>query len=341
MKKTTFIILILVAYIISGCASVEHDWEKTQNINTIDGYEKFLLKHPDSKFSNEANRQIENLDWEATQKRNTVLAYQRFIKEYPQSLYFEEAKNRIENLHWIAAKLQDTVQSLRGFIQKYPNSINVEEAQKRIKILEDFEEQVKQTKNIEELRQLLGSLPISIASRSIPIIEDDIVSRIKQGIQPGYSIPLYISTRITIWKGVIDQSEENLIAARATLTSSEIVRETPKDIIPPTYQVSIPLDSPTTYQTSPYISLTLTNAIRPRNFFGYNSIIRFDGQMTLQNLSKYLKISKPSNLQSLVFYGDGDPQNRLTFFVSPDKGLIYVRGKGRVLHNGKEMKFGY
>jgi len=340
MNKTACIVSIVVACLLPGCASVERDWEEAQTKNTIYAYKEFLSENPDSEFSSEARQQVEDLEWKETQKRNTVSAYQKFLKEYPQSPHCDDARNKIGNLQWAYTKRQDTTQALRDFIQKYPDSPHAKEAQERLKILENLEEKIKQAKNPGELEQFLDSFSKDLAPRLIPIIEDNIVSRIKQGTETGYSIPLSTLGSVKTWDGFLN-STSKLSAARATLTSNRIVRETQQDVIPPKYMVEVPR-TPVTLPSSGYFSLTLTADIKPKTFFGHDSIIRFAGQTTLQDLSEYLKMSKnPRNPESLVIYGDGDSLHRLTFFVSPDKGLIYVRGKGRILHDGKETTFGY
>ena len=72
MKQNNHKSLLLVIAMISllvgqllflvGCATPKKDWEKAQRLNTIEAYEEFLQKHPDSEFAYKAKRKIEEID---------------------------------------------------------------------------------------------------------------------------------------------------------------------------------------------------------------------------------------------------------------------------------------
>jgi hypothetical protein len=64
-------------------------------LNTIRAYQAFLAKHPQSEFTAEAKRNIQNLDWQAAKNANTIESYQKFIDKYPGSEYLAEARNRL------------------------------------------------------------------------------------------------------------------------------------------------------------------------------------------------------------------------------------------------------
>ncbi|MCU4137430.1 MAG: hypothetical protein MW689_001001 [Thermodesulfobacteria bacterium] len=83
--------------VLVGCATPKKNWEKAQRLNTIEAYQEFLQKHPNSEFAYEAKRKIEELAWERTKEQNTIEAYQEFIDKYPQSEFIREAKIGLRN----------------------------------------------------------------------------------------------------------------------------------------------------------------------------------------------------------------------------------------------------
>lgn len=61
MKKTIIILIIAGATIIAGCNSVNSDWETAIKAKTIEAYQWFLEKHPDSERAGEATKRINEL----------------------------------------------------------------------------------------------------------------------------------------------------------------------------------------------------------------------------------------------------------------------------------------
>ena len=86
----------------------------------------------------------------------------------------------------------------------------------------------------------------------------------------------------------------------------------------------------------------LTTDLKPQPDFSDGSIIRFSGTVDSKMLSRMLNVPDAAKLakMNLVFIGDGDSENRLTFLFSSKHGLVYLRGKGKVLQNGKETQLG-
>ena len=106
MKQNNHKSLLLVIAMISllvgqllflvGCATPKKDWEKAQRLNTIEAYEEFLQKHPDSEFAYEAKHKIEELAWEKVRQKDSINAYENFLQKYPKSKFVTEARHRIE-----------------------------------------------------------------------------------------------------------------------------------------------------------------------------------------------------------------------------------------------------
>ena len=61
MKK--HILLVFICLIFLACASMIDNWKKTEQLNTIDAYNSFLEKYPESRYSIDAKNKIENRAW--------------------------------------------------------------------------------------------------------------------------------------------------------------------------------------------------------------------------------------------------------------------------------------
>ena len=94
-----FIRISLATFIISlflfGCATVGKDWKSAQETNSIQSFNEFLEKHPQSEYTKEAKFKIENLYWESAQESNSIDSYKEFLKKYPNSRYSKEALKAI------------------------------------------------------------------------------------------------------------------------------------------------------------------------------------------------------------------------------------------------------
>lgn len=138
MKTSVSLNLVTVALLVSlltGCATTEGDWRKTQRANSTHAYEKFLKKHPNSEFSNEARKRVEELEWSTAKRRNTTDSYQWFIKKYPNSHFANEAVSRMMTVEWGSVKRTNTVKAYQAFLEKYPAGPYASEATESIAYL--------------------------------------------------------------------------------------------------------------------------------------------------------------------------------------------------------------
>ena len=200
MKQNNHKSLLLVIAMISllvgqllflvGCATPKKDWEKAQRLNTIEAYEEFLQKHPDSEFAYEAKHKIEELAWERAKEQNTIEAYEEFLQKHPFSIFALDAKERIANLErfkkiFEAAKTSFQLEQLLG---KYP-----EQGDKIIPKLEHMiiEEIIaKGVKNrfvIKKITPAIDDSPYSFT------IESTKKGQILRTEFPGDKIPMFLS----------------------------------------------------------------------------------------------------------------------------------------------------
>jgi outer membrane protein assembly factor BamD (BamD/ComL family) len=138
-KIVCFLYLILIILSLSifySCNTVERDWGKACQENSIEAYENFINKHAKSEYFDEASKRLENLEWERDANENRIEPFSEFIKKYPNSAHVADAKANIEELEWKNAKQQNTIKVYSEFIANYPQSIYYNEALGKIELLE-------------------------------------------------------------------------------------------------------------------------------------------------------------------------------------------------------------
>lgn len=86
---------------ITGCSAEKSDWQSAQSADTVEAYEQFISKHPQSTLAGEARERTKQLaeekDWEKASSIDTMDSYQAFLGKYPEGKWSEEARIRIEN----------------------------------------------------------------------------------------------------------------------------------------------------------------------------------------------------------------------------------------------------
>ena len=129
-KKIGF--LLMSVLLLTGCAGM--DWQRAMQIGTIESYQEFVKKYPQTEFARQANDKIEQLQWQTTEKTNSKKGYEDFLSSFPSSLHRKDAENRIDMHTWEETKRDGSASAYRNFLTKYPASPNAGEAGTQIEI---------------------------------------------------------------------------------------------------------------------------------------------------------------------------------------------------------------
>lgn len=83
-----------------ACSDLQ-EWRSTQRADTIESYEAFLERYPESQYAPVAQRRladlIEQRDWLAASEADTADAYRTFINTHPKGKWVREARVRLQN----------------------------------------------------------------------------------------------------------------------------------------------------------------------------------------------------------------------------------------------------
>ena len=98
MRIPVWVLLLSLLLVTLGCSSDARNYEKAQQANTIEAYQDFVQKHPDSKLADQAKAQVEELLFKVAESKNTLADYRDFLKKYPQSKHASEVAERMRQL---------------------------------------------------------------------------------------------------------------------------------------------------------------------------------------------------------------------------------------------------
>lgn len=96
--------LATVAFaLLVACSPEAGDWKNAQSADTVEAYDAFIAKYPQSEFAAQATERTKQLaeerDWQAATAADSADAYQQFLTQYPEGKWAQEARVRIENFN--------------------------------------------------------------------------------------------------------------------------------------------------------------------------------------------------------------------------------------------------
>jgi cell division septation protein DedD len=106
MRRNTLIISATLAALLAlttlaGCSREKIDWKSAEAADTVEGYDHFIERHPDSALVTQARTRVaqlnEDRDWKKATGTDTAEAYREFLAQHENGKWAEEARIRIEN----------------------------------------------------------------------------------------------------------------------------------------------------------------------------------------------------------------------------------------------------
>ncbi len=114
-------VAISCAVLIAGCHSLA--WGRARSANSINAYEAFLKRYPESHHRTVARERLEQVSWEEARSNEAVWRYQHFLQEFPASEHAQEAKIRLRQVEFqSASRPTASAKSKQDFIAKYPGT---------------------------------------------------------------------------------------------------------------------------------------------------------------------------------------------------------------------------
>jgi hypothetical protein len=87
-----------MTFIAVTCFPQKGKWDKALKINTIESYQEFLSKYPQSEYSSLAKSKIIDFEYEEIKSQNTINSLEAFLTKYPESKYTEEAEKTLKEM---------------------------------------------------------------------------------------------------------------------------------------------------------------------------------------------------------------------------------------------------
>jgi outer membrane protein assembly factor BamD (BamD/ComL family) len=148
--KTSHAMALFAATLLVACSSAQTDWQTASASNTLNAYENFLQKHPNTTQAAAARGRIQKLEdeqaWAGAQQTNTVGAFQSYLQGHPRGSHAAEARDRIAAAErvaeWAGASAADTPEALQAFLEKYPQGAEADQARANLAQMTGFRVQL-------------------------------------------------------------------------------------------------------------------------------------------------------------------------------------------------------
>lgn len=101
VRARSAVIAAFALVLVCGCSREQQDWRSAESTDTVEAYDQFIQKHPESELTTQARARVAQLgeerDWQRAGSADNVEAYRQFLADHPNGKWAQEARIRIEN----------------------------------------------------------------------------------------------------------------------------------------------------------------------------------------------------------------------------------------------------
>jgi uncharacterized protein len=120
------VILLAASILLIAWRSPESDFQKAVEANTEQAYAEFIQQHPDTPQAAQAQARLEKVVYSITIKEDTIESYEAFLNRFPNSQFAKDLLtllySKYEERGWSQAVLEDKQEAYKIFHTKYPTS---------------------------------------------------------------------------------------------------------------------------------------------------------------------------------------------------------------------------
>jgi len=121
MKKLhLFIQLVIISIFLGGCNFSERDWQTAKVANSKIEYQKFLKKHPNSEYSNNAKIALDSLEFIDALRTESADSLELYVNNHPQSEFLTKYPEIVDSIDWNIAIFSLDIKKYRLYTFRHP-----------------------------------------------------------------------------------------------------------------------------------------------------------------------------------------------------------------------------
>jgi outer membrane protein assembly factor BamD (BamD/ComL family) len=109
MKALIFVLTMLISI---SAFSQEKQFFKTCKKNTVESYEKFISKFPDSEYT-------ELAEFKKAELVNSSLSFEYFLKKYPDGEFSKEAMSKLCTIEYLKIENSESIESFKDYLKQF------------------------------------------------------------------------------------------------------------------------------------------------------------------------------------------------------------------------------
>jgi hypothetical protein len=86
---------------LAACSGERRDWRSAEAADTVEAYDQFIERHPESELAEQARARLAQLteerEWQRASTANTPASYRAFLAQHPNGKWAGEARIRLES----------------------------------------------------------------------------------------------------------------------------------------------------------------------------------------------------------------------------------------------------
>jgi hypothetical protein len=99
--RSAILMALVASFALAACSGESRDWRSAEAADTVEAYDHFVDKHPDSEHAAQARTRLaqlgEDREWQRASTADTAAAYREFLVQHPNGKWAGEARIRVEN----------------------------------------------------------------------------------------------------------------------------------------------------------------------------------------------------------------------------------------------------
>jgi outer membrane protein assembly factor BamD (BamD/ComL family) len=152
----------------AGNRLVMLEFNEARSKGSIDAYQEFQNKYPESQYKEQIKSGIAKIEFETAVNQKSVQALNIYIAKYPNSVYRIQAKNAIEEIEVSTALQSNSIDSLNKYLLKYPKNAALNEFKRKIE--ENDYLKAKEANEIKAYIAFLKKYPDGYFSKEVSMI---------------------------------------------------------------------------------------------------------------------------------------------------------------------------
>lgn len=125
-----FIAAVLLLSSLFIVTEEKREWLEADKTDTLRAYEEFIVKYPDGKYREDANKKIISLLVEDLQERGTIRKYKAFLERFPEASVAEQIRKDYDDIFFSEIVKFPSLYSYNKYLETFPAGKHRTEADK-------------------------------------------------------------------------------------------------------------------------------------------------------------------------------------------------------------------